>query len=75
LIEIKFYNIRQINFRDNLTSVLAYYAYMMLGYDYDSFSLQGGSKYFEMAQQIVSLVSSGKGWDSNDSKKRNRFTL
>ncbi|GAA0874858.1 DUF4835 family protein [Wandonia haliotis] len=64
-------------FRDNLTSILAFYAYMILGYDYDSFSLEGGTKYFEMAQQIVTLSQGGEGdgWRSNDSRKRNRFYL
>ena len=32
--------------RNNITSVLAYYAYMILGYDYDSFALEGGTQYF-----------------------------
>lgn len=62
-------------FRDNLTSILAFYAYMILGYDYDSFSPQGGTKHFEMAQQIVSLASTGQGWNASDSRKRNRFYL
>lgn len=63
-------------FRDNLTSILAYYAYMILGYDYDSFSLEGGTKYFEMAQQIVSISQSGgEGWNASDSRKKNRFYL
>lgn len=64
-------------FRDNLTAVLAYYAYMLLGYDYDSFSLEGGSKYFSEAQKIVTLAqtSGGAGWKSNERGKRNRFWL
>jgi len=63
-------------FRDNLTSILAFYAYMILGYDYDSFSLEGGTKHFEMAQQIVSISQSGgEGWNASDSKRRNRFYL
>ena len=39
--------------RDNLSSLLAYYAYMILGMDYDTFSLEGGTPYFLQAQAIV----------------------
>jgi hypothetical protein len=64
-------------FRDNLTSILAFYAYFIIGMDYDSFSLKGGTPYFNEAQQIVSLSQSSgaAGWKSNESNKRNRFWL
>ena len=64
-------------YRDELTSILAFYAYYIIGMDADSFSPQGGTQYFTEAQQIVSLAqSSGSpGWASNDTKKRNRFYL
>ena len=64
-------------FRDNLTSILAFYAYFIIGMDYDSFSLKGGTSYFNEAQQIVSLAQSSgaAGWKSNESNKRNRFWL
>jgi hypothetical protein len=39
--------------KDNLTSVLAYYAYVILGFDYETFSPSGGTEYFERARQIV----------------------
>lgn len=64
-------------FRDNLTSILAFYAYFIIGMDYDSFSLKGGTPYFNEAQLIVSNAqSSGStGWKSSESGKRNRFYL
>jgi hypothetical protein len=64
-------------FRDNLTSVLAFYAYFIIGMDYDSFSLKGGTPYFNEAQQIVSTAQSSNapGWKSNEAGKRNRFYL
>lgn len=64
-------------YRDNLTSILAFYAYFVIGMDYDSFSLKGGTSYFNEAQQIVSnaQASSFPGWKSNESGKRNRFYL
>jgi hypothetical protein len=37
----------------NLTSILAFYAYYILGLDYDTFSLFGGTRYFENAERIV----------------------
>jgi hypothetical protein len=64
-------------FRDNLTSILAFYAYFIIGMDYDSFSLKGGTPYFNEAQQIVSNAQSSNapGWKSNEAGKRNRFYL
>lgn len=63
-------------FQDNLTSVLAYYAYMILGYDYDSFDLEGGTKYFSLAQQVVNNAqnASQPGWKGFESD-RNRYWL
>lgn len=62
-------------FLSNLTALLAYYSYMIIGYDYDSFSLNGGSKYFAKAQNITAMSQSSgyKGWSSTD--KRNRYWL
>lgn len=64
-------------YRDNLTSILAFYAYFILGMDYDSFSLKGGTPYFNEAQQIVSNAQSSgaPGWKSSEAGKRNRFYL
>lgn len=64
-------------FRNNLTSTLAFYAYLILGYDYDSFSLNGGTKYFTQAQQIVMLAQNGggAGWRSNERGRNNRYWI
>lgn len=64
-------------YRDNLTSICAFYAYFILGMDYDSFSLKGGTPYFNEAQNIVSLAqtSGAPGWKSNENGKRNRYWL
>lgn len=64
-------------FRDNLTSILAFYAYFIIGMDYDTFSLKGGTPYFTEAQQIVSNAQSSgaPGWKSSETGKRNRFYL
>lgn len=64
--------------RSNLTSVLAYYVYLILGFDYDSFSPMGGTEYFEMAERIVSNAQNAPvpGWKPYDgSRNRNRYWL
>ncbi len=58
----------------NLSSMLAFYAYMILGIDYDSFSLQGGQAFFVKAQTITNNAQSAtdKGWKSFEDNK-NRY--
>ena len=53
---------------DNLADILAYYIYMILGYDYDSFSMEGGTPYFNKADQILSICQSASepGWKAPD---------
>jgi hypothetical protein len=46
------------NFYDNLSSILTFYAYMIIGLDYDSFSPLGGEKYFQTAQNVVASIPS-----------------
>ncbi len=62
--------------RDNLSSVLGYYAYYILGMDYDSFSPLGGTDYFLKAQQVVSNCQNNadKGWRPSEGN-RNRYWL
>lgn len=64
------------NFTTNITSLLAYYAYVILAIDYDSFSPLGGSDHWKTAQQIVNQAQSASesGWRSSDSY-RNRYWL
>ena len=59
----------------NLTATLAYYIYIILGLDYDSFSAKGGVPYFEKALNIVNNAPEGAGiagWKSYDGQ-RNRY--
>jgi len=55
-------------FQTNLSSVLAFYANIIVGMDYDSFSKFGGSAYFAKAQTIVNAAQTGsyKGWNAFD---------
>jgi hypothetical protein len=63
--------------RDNLSSVLAYYANLILAMDYDSFSLEGGNEYFLICQTIVSNAQSAAeaGWKANEKGQQNRYWL
>lgn len=61
---------------NNLTAMMAYYAYMIIGYDMDAMSPKGGTSYLQTAENIVNNAQSlgFPGWSSfNDSK--NRFGL
>ena len=63
-------------FRDNLSSVLAFYAYMILGMDYDSMGLEGGTDQFLKAQTIVANAQNAPqaGWKASQSQQ-NRYWL
>lgn len=59
----------QASLSNNLTAVLAFYAYIVLGIDFDSFSLYGGTPFFDAAMNLVNLAQSfvEPGWRSFDS--------
>ncbi len=60
----------------NLISTLAYYAYMIIGADAETFETGGGTPYFVIAQDIVNLAlpAGYKGWSQTE-KKQNRYYL
>ena len=64
------------NFTTNLTSILAYYAYIITGLDYDTFSKFAGTPYFNKAQAIVNNAQAAPngGWKAFEDL-RNRFWL
>ena len=64
--------------RSNLVSVLAYYTYIVIGLDFDSFSPEAGTPYFQLAEKIVSNAQNAPeaGWKPYDgSRNRNRYWL
>lgn len=72
---------QQHTFTTNLTALLAYYCYLIIGYDMDSFSRLGGTPYFQQCENIVTAAQSAslqeveaKGWKAFDSN-RNRYAL
>jgi hypothetical protein len=64
-------------YTSNLTSVLAFYAYMVIGLDYDSFSPKGGSPYFDKAKTIVTMMQNydEDGWKPFEKNLKNRYWL
>lgn len=88
-VDFKYVEFQQMEFNDNrvsgsdalasnLTAVVAYYLYTILGFDYNSFSARGGDVYFQKAQNIVNNAPDASkiaGWKSYESKMRNRYWL
>ncbi len=60
---------------DGLTTVLDYYAYLMLGYDYDSFSEFGGEQHFQRAKRIqqLAVTNNAVGWSTINIEGRARI--
>lgn len=60
----------------NLTAIIAYYAYMIIGLDMDTMALQGGTDMFRAAEDIVTAAQNlgETGWKAFDSS-RNRYAL
>lgn len=65
------------NFVNGLSSLLSFYAYMIIGMDYDSFVNMGGSEYYASAEEIANTVPSQtadamNGWTVTDRKNEGR---
>ncbi|TCD26612.1 DUF4835 family protein [Pedobacter psychrodurus] len=62
------------NYISNISALLTYYAYTIIGMDKDSFSKMGGTPYYKKAQNIINLAqaSGNTGWKAADGL-RNRF--
>ena len=72
---------QQNQFTTNLTAMLAYYCYLIIGHDMDSYQRLGGTPCFRMCEEIVNACQSAsmegseqKGWLAFDSN-RNRYAL
>lgn len=70
-------------FNTNLTAVLAYYCYLIIGHDMDSFSRLGGTPCFQQCENIVTAAQSSSmdasemsGWEAfGVGSNKNRYTL
>lgn len=60
-----------------LTGFIDFYLYLLLGYDFDTFSEYGGTEWLQKSQDVVDLAqnSSTIGWTRNTNNGRNRFVL
>ena len=72
---------QQTTFTTNLTALLAYYCYLIIGHDMDSFSKLGGTPCFQVCESIVNTAQSASletseaaGWKAFESN-RNRYAL
>ena len=67
---------REDNLDNNLTAVIAFYAYLIIGMDLDTMGELGGTEFLNKAMNIATGAQSlgGKGWQSGTSA-RNRFTI
>jgi hypothetical protein len=79
--EFEYMENTQINFspdqhRNNFTSVLAYYAYLIIAHDYDTFRKNGGTPYYNLAQRVVNNAQSAAepGWRAFESTQ-NRYWI
>ena len=77
-VEFESLNYDPNSFNSNLTSVLAFYANIILGLDADSFKLEGGTTFYETANSIVAVAQSSsryKGWSQQEGGNQNRYFL
>lgn len=78
--EFRYLEFQNLEFNENssvsnLTSVLAFYAYVIIGLDYDSFELKAGTPYLSIAQKIANNAQQdGSGWQAFENN-RNRYWL
>lgn len=80
-VQFKYVEYQTLDFNEattptSLTGLLSYYAYIILGLDYDTYSPDGGSVYFSKAEEIVNKMqnSNVKGWKAYESRD-NRYWL
>ncbi len=79
--QFRYIEYQPIEFREtgtnpNLAAMLAYYAYLIIGMDYESFAPNGGNPYFQIAQSIVANQQNSpeRGWRAFEST-RNRYWI
>lgn len=75
--EFELLNFNPTVFESNLTSIISFYAYVILGMDENSFTLDGGNSNLEIAQNIATLAqqSGFKGWGQQDGLQNRYFLI
>jgi len=77
-VEFQSLEFNETSFTSNLTSLLAYYCYLFIGIDYDTYSFKGGTEFFNKAEVIVNNAQNAvePGWKPNDgTSNKNRYWL
>jgi len=82
-IQFKYVEFQPLEFSEtshltNLTSLLAFYAYIIIGMDYDTYSFKGGTPFFQVAEKIVNNAQNAqeRGWRAMESTgRKNRYWL
>lgn len=64
------FQFNETNLDGNLMATLAFWSYVMLGLDFDSFSRQGGTPFFQKAQDIAGQAQGAFGelWKAQEDK-------
>lgn len=75
-IEFQPLEFQETQFANNITSMMAFYAYIILGIDYDTFAPDGGTTFFQKAQNIVNNAQNAqeRGWRAFEGNK-NRYWI
>ena len=70
-------NFNPNQFENNLVSIITFHIYIILGIDADSFALNGGTDYFEVAREILDYSQNQgyKGWASTDGLQSRYFLI
>lgn len=70
-------NFNPTSFDSNLVSVIAFYSYIIIGSDADTFAPNGGSKYLETAQDVANTAIQGgyKGWGQSEGNQNRYFLI
>jgi hypothetical protein len=77
-VEFQSLDFNESSFSSNLTSLLAYYSYVFIGIDYDTYSYKGGNEFFSKAEIIMNNAQNATetGWKPNDgTSNKNRYWL
>jgi len=88
-VQFKYIQFQPLDFNDNrvsgsnplasnLPAVLAYYCYIILAIDYDSFELNAGTPYYKKALNVVNNAPENRnisGWEQTDKRRMNRYWL
>lgn len=65
------------SYDSNLIAVMAFYSYIIMGLDADTFSMKGGTQYYELAQNVAIMAQQGgsKGWNQADGNISRYFLI